>query len=105
MESALKPPGKIDFDDVNLALALKRWKEELTLYLDLDMDDKEETFKVKLLYDLIGEKGREICETPGVGCTKSNPTLDEVLEALTTFCDPKKNERVERYNFFTRSQA
>jgi len=75
------------------------------LYMDLTMEEKEETVKVKLLYYLIGEKGREICETLGVGSTRDNLFVEEVLTALTAFCDPKKNETMERYNFFTRCQG
>lgn len=40
MERALKPPGKIDFDDCNLAIAWKRWKEELNVYVNLIMLDQ-----------------------------------------------------------------
>lgn len=77
----MKPPGKIDFDEGNLALIWKRWREEFTLYMDLTMENKEETFKVKLLYYLIGEKGREICETLGVGSARENLFVEEVLAA------------------------
>lgn len=105
MENALKPPGKIDFDDCNLALTWKRWKEEFNLYMALTMREKPDDYKVKLLYYLIGEKGREICETLCVGSTKDNLSVEEVIAALDAFCDPKKNETIERYHFFTRSQG
>lgn len=105
MESALKPPGKIDFDDSNLSLVWKRWKEEFSLYVDLTMGDKTDDYKVKLLHYLIGEKGREVCKTIGVGPDLEGLLIDEVIAKLDGFCDPKKNETVERYNFFTRNQG
>lgn len=69
------------------------------------MGGKSDDYKVKLLYYLIGEKGREICETLGVGSSANYLFVDEVITTLDGFCDPKKNETIERYNFFTRSQS
>lgn len=43
MERALKPPGKIDFDDYSLSIIWKRKKEEFNLYVDLAMEDKMDT--------------------------------------------------------------
>lgn len=91
MENAQKPLEKIDFDDCNLALTWKRWKEEFNLYMALTMREKPDDYKVKLLYYLIGEKGREICETLCVGSTKDNLSVEEVIAGLDAFCDPKKN--------------
>ena len=31
-------------------------------------------------------------------------TLDELIQAFGEYCDPKKNETVERHKFFTRNQ-
>lgn len=75
------------------------------MYMDLTMSDKDDGYKVKLLYYMIGEKGREICATLGVGSNAENMFVNEVLAALDAFCDPKKNETIERYNFFTKSQG
>ena len=90
MENAIKPPGKIDFDDANLSHAWKRWKEEFCLYMDRTMEDKDDGYKVKLLYYLIGEKGREVCATLGVGRNEEDLYIDEVLAALDAFCDPRR---------------
>ena len=65
----------------------------------LTMREEPDDYKVKLLY-LIGVKGREICETLCVGSTK-----EEVIAALDAFSDPKKNDTIERYNFFMQSQG
>ncbi|KAK7899105.1 hypothetical protein WMY93_019958 [Mugilogobius chulae] len=59
----LKPPQQWRMDTANLAKSWKSWKEEFTLYIELAMPEAEETAKVKLLYYLIGEQGRELCDT------------------------------------------
>ena len=103
--SQLKPPGKLDFE-ISSALpqAWKRWKEEVTLYMDLAMNGREEQTKVKLLLYIIGNQGREIYETLPFERVPSERTLEDVIDAFEQHCNPKKNETVERYKFFTRVQ-
>lgn len=59
----LKPPGNLDFESPDLAYAWKKWREEITLYLDLATKTDEKERKVKLFLSLIGSKGREIYGT------------------------------------------
>ena len=47
-------PEKLDFEADDLPLRWKRWKEEITLYMDLTMAGKPEDVKVKLFLYLIG---------------------------------------------------
>uniref|UniRef100_A0A8C5QD11 Gypsy retrotransposon integrase-like protein 1 n=1 Tax=Leptobrachium leishanense TaxID=445787 RepID=A0A8C5QD11_9ANUR len=74
----------------------------MLLYTDLVLVDKEEEMKVKLFLYLIGDKGREVKDTllPGVAA----PSLTVLMKAFDDYCQPKQNETVERYNFFSRSQ-
>ena len=49
--SQLKLPGNLDFGNPSELLhAWKRWKEEITLYMDLTMDGREEKDKTLSLY-------------------------------------------------------
>ena len=49
--SQLKLPGNLDFGNPSELLhAWKRWKEEITLYIDLTMDGREEKGKTLSLY-------------------------------------------------------
>lgn len=68
------------------------------------MGDKSDDHKVKLLYYLIGEKGRELCETLGVGSSANYLFVDDVITTLDGFCDPKKNETIEIQFFHTYSE-
>ena len=68
------------------------------------MTGKPEAFKVKLFLYLIGSDGRELNETLSFTSATKNRTLEEVVKAFNDHCDPKKNETVERYKFFTRVQ-
>ena len=100
----LKPPAQLDFDATNLADSWKRWKQELELYMDLAMNGRDEVTKVKLFLYLIGSQGREIYDTLAFEIPASERTLTQVLEAFDGHCNPRKNETVERFKFFSRTQ-
>ena len=88
----LKPPGNLDFGNPSeLPHAWKRWKEEITLYMDLAMDGREEKTKVKLFPYTIGNQGREIYDTLPFSPTERS--LKDVIDAFETYCNPKKNVR------------
>ena len=101
----LRAPDKFNLDARNLADAWKKWKEELNLYIDLTMDDDNEPAKVKLFLYLIGTRGREIYETMTFAKAPENRTLLMVTEAFDNYCNPKRNETVERYRFNMRNQS
>ena len=100
----LKPPVQLDFDATNLADSWKRWKQELELYMDLAMNGRDEVTKVKLFMYLIGSQGREIYDTLAFEIPASERTLTQVLQAFDGHCNPRKNETVERFKFFSRNQ-
>ena len=100
----LKPPGNLDFESPDLAYAWKKWREEITLYLDLATKTDEKERKVKLFLYLIGSKGREIYGTMQFETEEKDRTLDELIQSFGEYCDPRKNETVERHKFFTRNQ-
>lgn len=116
MENVLQPPKTMDFDARSLLQTWKKWKEEVQLYVDISMDKKLETKKVKLLLYILGRKGREIhstctmnfqtTEEQGniVNVEEKNITVKMILAEFDKHCNPKKNETVERYKFYSRSQ-
>lgn len=69
------------------------------------MPEAEETTKVKLFYYLIGETGRELCETLMSDVTAARRTVKNMIEKFDGHCNPKVNETVERYLFFMRNQG
>ena len=98
--SHLKLPGKLDFDAPNLAVEWKKWRQEIDLYLELALTDRTNETKVKLFLYLIGDKGREVYESLSL-----SPHSELCLKAFEKYCNPKKNETVERYKFFTRARG
>ena len=100
----LEPPVQLDFDATNLTDNWKRWKQELELYMDLAMNGRDEVTKVKLFMYLIGSQGREIYDTLAFEIPASERTLTQVLQAFDGHCNPRKNETVERFKFFSRNQ-
>lgn len=102
--SQLKPPAEFDFDSINVAHSWKRWRNEVELYMELAMVGKNEETKVKLFLYIVGNQGREIYETLSFDQEPEERSLKCVIEAFSNYCDPKKNETVERYKFFTRIQ-
>ena len=80
------------------------WKEEVALYMNLEMPGKPEDMKVTVSLYLIGTGGSEFCETLPSASAPSDRTLAQFIKAFDGRCDPKKSETVERYKFFTRFQ-
>ena len=72
--------------------------------MDLAMDGREEKTKVKLFLYTIGNQRREIYDTLPFSRGPTERSLKDVIDAFETHCNPKKNETVERYKFFTRVQ-
>ncbi|CAG2255531.1 unnamed protein product [Mytilus edulis] len=104
MENQLKTPDKLNFEAADLAHTWKKWKEELSLYADLALDGKDDKFKVKMFKYLIGSRGREVYDTLTFAETENDRTVDIVLQKFDTYCNPLKNETVERYKFNSRTQ-
>ncbi|CAC5394822.1 unnamed protein product [Mytilus coruscus] len=100
----LRAPERFNLDAHDLVDAWKKWKEELNLYIDLVMDSEDEQAKVKLFLYLVGTRGREIYLTMAFDQEPQNRTLGMVLQAFDGYCNPKRNETVERYRFNMRNQ-
>ena len=97
----LKPPGGLDFDSTDLSRTWKRWSEEIQLYMELAMEERDEKVRVKMFLYIIGSKGREIFETLHFEKARDERTLQDVMNAFEEHWNLKKNETVERYKFFT----
>ncbi|VDI47521.1 Hypothetical predicted protein [Mytilus galloprovincialis] len=104
MENQLKTPDKLNFEVTDLAHTWKKWKEEFSLYAELALDGKDDKFKVKMFKYLIGSRGREVYDTLTFAETENDRTVDIVLQKFDTYCNPLKNETVERYKFNSRTQ-
>ena len=72
--------------------------------MDLAMEGRDEKTKVKLSLYIIGSQGREIYDTLPFTHDPNERSLKDVIHAFEVHCNPKKNETVERYKFFTRVQ-
>ena len=71
--------------------------------MDLATKKDDNETKVKLFLYLIGSKGREIYETMEFETLEKDRTI-ELLRSFDEYCDPKRNETVERHKFFMRNQ-
>ena len=100
----LKPPATLQSTTENIAQIWKPWRDETQLYMDLAHSNKSDAYKVKMLKYLLGTTGRQIYDTLTFENEEKDRTLDEVITAFDNLCNPKKNETVERYKFFTRHQ-
>lgn len=100
----LKAPDRLNFDSPNLSQTWKKWREEFTLYADLALADKDDKHKVKMFRYLIGNRGREVYDTLTFVEVEDERTLQTVIEKFDAYCNPMKNESVERYKFNSRNQ-
>ena len=62
----------------------------------LSRQNGREKEKCKAFLYLIGSKGRESYGTIQFETKKKDRTLDELIQSFGEYCDPKKNETVER---------
>ena len=102
--NTLKHPETLDFESADLSHVWRKWKDEISLYLDLATKKDDNETKVKLFLYLIGSKGREIYETMKFETPDKDRTIEELLKLFDEYCDPKRNETVERHKFFMRNQ-
>lgn len=100
----LKAPDALNFDATDLAHIWKKWKEEFSLFVDLAMVESDEKLKIKMLKYLIGTCGREVYEMLSFTDDEEKHTLKYILEKFDTYCNPLKNESVERFKFISRNQ-
>lgn len=108
---SIPTPAKLDCGAEGVQTQWIRWKREFELFAELAMESKEQKQKIRMLQYLIGEKGREIyetfqfCKADGTKMPDKDVTLENVLDAFDKHFNPKQNETVLRYRFFTRTQA
>lgn len=101
----LRPPQTLCLDSSNLSKTWKSWRDEFELYIGLTVAEDDEKKKVRLFSYLVGESGRELLDTLMGDTAKSDWTIKDVIEKFGNYCNPKVNETVERYKFFTRNQG
>ncbi|KAI8506223.1 hypothetical protein Bbelb_156500 [Branchiostoma belcheri] len=107
---SLRAPGPLDVNSRNPSLTWKRWKEEIQLYIDLAVEDDAAKRRKTLLY-LMGENARKVYGTltfvngENAPIEEKDRTAEQIVAAFESYCNPKKNETVERYKFFTRGQS
>lgn len=106
MALKLPPPQPMNFRNEagQLADKWKSWRETVTLYTDLAMQDKPEKEKCQTILYLIGEEGRKIYHTWQIP-EEERDKVAPLLERFTNYCTPKANITLERYKFNTTSQA
>lgn len=100
----LKPPPTLMLESNNLAKTWKAWKEEFQLSLDLTLTEASDGAKQKPFFYLVGETGRELCETV-LGSSMEGRTVQLLIEAFDQHCNPKLNEIAKRYRFFMRDHG
>ena len=100
----LKAPKALNCTTETIVHVWREWQEEMELYMDLAHSDKTEPYKVKMLKYLLGTTGRQIYDTLQFDKVEQHRTLKDVFTAFQKLCDPRRNETVERYRFFTRKQ-
>ncbi|XP_035679983.1 uncharacterized protein K02A2.6-like [Branchiostoma floridae] len=111
--SSLRQPACLDVNARNLNVEWKKWKEEALLYIDLTVSDDAKKRRKTLRY-LMGDQARKVHDTLTiqkadndgnmVAVAKEEQTVEQIVEAFDKYCNPKQNETIERYKFFTRAQ-
>lgn len=101
----LRPPPILSLHSSDLPETWKTWKEQFTLYVELTMPNAEEATKRNLFHILIGEEGRQLLNTWRSDDVAAGITVKDAMRRFDELWNPKRNETVARYAFFTRDQA
>ena len=101
----LPPPKVLNFHQENLSEDWKRWKNELTLFLQAtETDSKPGKVQTSILLTCIGPKGRDIYGTFNFDSDADKTNL-KVLEKFDGYCQPRKNLTFLRQRLFTCKQV
>lgn len=100
----LKAPQKLDFNAADLPHTWKKMEGGVKFIFGLSNGRQKEKLKVKMFKYLIGGRGREVYNTLTFTEEEPNRTIEMVLGKFDAYCNPMKNETVERYKFNSRSQ-
>lgn len=88
----------------NLADNWKRFRKNFEIFLEAaGLSEENDSKKVAVLLNAIGEDGVELYETFALS-KENKKKYNEVINAFEDFCIPKKRIVYERFLFFTRNQ-
>lgn len=73
--------------------------------MGLALPGAEESAKAMLFHYLIGERGRELCNTLMCSVCTAERSVSHMMAKFDEHCTPKINETVERYCFFARNEV
>ncbi|VDI62424.1 Hypothetical predicted protein, partial [Mytilus galloprovincialis] len=98
MDGHFKQPPEMDFShEDNLSEKWKRWKQTMSLYLEVAMSEKTEKEQCRAVLYVIGLDGREIYNTFNFGEHEADK-LPVLLKKFEDYCIPKKNVTVIRHH-------
>ena len=92
-------PKPIDLSATNLSHEFRRWKDLTNLYLKTLEFKKAEAKAATILY-LAGPRMVEIAQQFIYGTDESPDEPDHVMAKIEAYCNPKKNETLERNRFW-----
>ena len=93
--SGIKPP-QMEWNDSDLPMAFKSFKQYCQLIFDGPLNAKEDKVKATYILLWVGEEGRKIFNSFGLtDDEKAKP--DAIFNKFTTYLEPKSNFRIARY--------
>ena len=99
--SAIRPPPQIDVNATNLAYEFRKWKELVQLYLEAgEHTRKPKATQRALIQYCAGPSIVEVSSQFVYGDDEDRNDLAVLLGKIETFCNPNKNETLERYRFW-----
>ena len=102
-----KPPPNLSFTSGNLAEQWRRWEQQFRMnFTAAELVKKEAKTRVAILLHCTGPEAQDIHSNFVFSDTEGDRANDynSVLKKFKEYCDPRKNEVFERYNFWQRDQ-
>ena len=113
MNTSFPKSAEMNFDAANVSAEWRRWKQNMTLYIDAVMTGKTQKEKYSAFLYCIGQRGRDIYNTFTFEKVKDEHGVDTDVDDITVailftkfqdYCNPKTNVLLERRKFFRRDQ-
>ncbi|XP_053976100.1 uncharacterized protein LOC128874938 isoform X2 [Hylaeus volcanicus] len=102
MDSYVRPPDPLSGDG-DMVQNWDRWRKDFVIYLKAsDYAKKSGDIQAYLLRSHIGKVGQDAIEKIFPKNSTERDRVDVLLNKLSNYFNPPKNEVIERYNFFTR---
>ncbi|KAI5727417.1 hypothetical protein M8J77_002053 [Diaphorina citri] len=101
--ASFNKPSELNLQGGDLVQNFKVFKQEVEIYFTATQTEKTKVeVQVARLLNLVGKDGLRVYNTFE---KDENETVESILKKFEQYCEPKRNEVVQHFHFFSRKQG